>query len=494
MAWYPFKLIGKGFSYLLKDRVLISTTGADFAGSLDYGEYLNPWNKGLLLDGDDLRLSLKESMQNVCVIARIGAGKTSRYIVPNVLDKAKRNCSIVVNDPKGEVFDLTSGHMQQKGFKVVVIDPENLARSSHFNPLAEAKDNIELEQLAEILVRAGTGSNAGKDDFWVQGAIRFVSLFIKCLKIAAHSNPDYLNLHNLNYLFQNFGQDGKALEEFMQACTVDPENPDDETLWNEWQGLMTGNEEGIRSFVLNAITALTSLSNQNVARLTSKSDINLEQLKQEKTIIYFITPPQYSEYYRFLTSSFFRCVFNACMRNLPSKTDLPVYVLYDEFGHSTLPNFVSTANTIRGYGVSISVVLQSISQLDAQYGKDYALSILGGFNTYVTYSGADPNTSSFFESIIGKVRERHKKALDDPTGEYREYNLINAAEVRTIETHEALIVSSNRQPIKLRATPFFKNRRFRRLTQKPAHQGQAHPTAKQRLVTVKLKGITNDDY
>ncbi len=107
-------------------------------------------------------------------------------------------------------------------------------------------------------------------------------------------------------------------------------------------------------------------------------------------------------------SLFFRSVFNACMRDMPNKKTLPVYVLYDEFGHSTIPNFVSTANTIRGYKVSLSIILQSISQLDAKYGKDTASSIQGGFNSYLTYAGADPQTASFFERIIGKVKERQK--------------------------------------------------------------------------------------
>ncbi len=80
-------------------------------------------------------------------------------------------------------------------------------------------------------------------------------------------------------------------------------------------------------------------------------------------VVYFITPPQHQEYYSFLTSLFFRSVFNASMRRMPDKHTLPLYVLYDEFGHSTIPNFVSTANTIRGYKVRLSIVLQSIAQL-----------------------------------------------------------------------------------------------------------------------------------
>ena len=125
-------------------------------------------------------MSEQESFQNTCVIARVGAGKTTNYIVPNVLERASRRCSIVVNDPKGEVFELTSKHMESRGFKVIVIDPENLARSSRFNPLLEIGDDIELEQMAEIIVR--TANPNERDPYWNNGAIRFVSLFLKCLR------------------------------------------------------------------------------------------------------------------------------------------------------------------------------------------------------------------------------------------------------------------------------------------------------------------------
>jgi len=100
-----------------------------------------------LIDGKHGRLSERQSFQNVCVVARVGAGKTSRYIIPNVLDRAKWPCSIVVNDPKGEVFAETSGYMQARGFRVLTINPEDLDTSSRFNPLLEAKNDIELEQV-----------------------------------------------------------------------------------------------------------------------------------------------------------------------------------------------------------------------------------------------------------------------------------------------------------------------------------------------------------
>lgn len=482
---FPFKIMGISLKYLFMGKVINSKTGANFAKKSDYSKYLDANNTGLLLDGVNLKLSDKDSFQNVAVMARIGAGKTSRYIIPNVLAKAHTKCSLVVNDPKGEVFENTSAFMEQNGFKVIVIEPENLGRSSFFNPLTEAKDEIELEQIAEILVRCGSPASSGKDDFWLQGAIRFVSLFIKCLKNAGKENPAYFNLHNLYYLFQSFGEDGSNLDTFMSQYTINPDNPSDESLWNEYKGVLTGNKEGVQSFVLNAITSLKALSNQNIAKITSQSDIHLEDIKSTKTIIYLITPAQHAEYYSFFTSLFFRSVFNACMRKLPDRKTLPVYILYDEFGHSSIPNFVSTANTIRGYKVSLSIILQSISQLNARYGRDYANSIQGGFNTYITYSGADPETANFFEKIIGKVRERQRKEIDDTTDQYREYNLINSGEIRMIEQDQALIVSANRQAVKLTTTAYFKNWTFQRQARKGACKMQNN-TAHDSLEHVRL--------
>ena len=474
---FPFKLMWMGLVFLFKGKILRKEEGAEFSSRRGYSQYLNSRNKGLMLDGHNVKLSESESFQNVCCIARVGAGKTSRYIIPNVLEKARQKCSLVVNDPKGEVFEATSKYMQSRGFTVIVIDPEDLQKSSCFNPLTEAKTAIELEQIAEILVKSG-GSSSDKDSIWENGAVRFVSVFLQCLKNAEADNPNYNTLANLYYLFQNFGSDGSKLDSWMARYTIDPNDPSDKRLWNEWKGVLTGNEEGVQSFVLNAITALKALSNKNLALLTASSDFSLEEIRNKKTIIYVITPPQLMSYYAFLISLFFRSIFNACMQKLPNRRTLPVYVLYDEFGHSTIPNFVETANTIRAYKVSLSIVLQSISQLSSKYGKDNASSVLGGFATYLSYAGSDPDTSSFFERIIGKKRiTQLPDTLDFYNEHYREQNLINANEVRTMKDDEVLIVTKNRDPVLISSKGYYQIGRFKRMVKKGAYiNKKAAPT------------------
>lgn len=443
--------------------------------SAETGEMLSPRNSGLLLDGNRGKLSLRESFQNVCVIARVGAGKTSRYIIPNVLDKAKANCSIIVNDPKGEVFEETSGYMQARGYRVLVIDPENLERSSCFNPLLEAKTDIELEQVAEILVKAGSG-HSEKDTFWDNAAIRLVAVLLKLLQRAGYQDPSWFTLGNLYHLLQNFGVDGGPLDDFVVKWAYDPLNPQDSSLWEEWQGATTGSPNAVQSIAMTALTALKAFTNQNLVELTAESSFELESIRQQKTICYFIIPAQHAEYFGFWTSIFFRSVFNACMRRMPERHDLPVYVLYDEFGHSNIPSFVSVANTIRGYRVSLSIVLQSIAQLPARYGKDYALSIMGGFNTFLTYSGADQTTAEFFQAIGGKVVEEGKNRPEHIISQRREYNLLNADAVRRISNTQAVMVSTNKNPAVLETLPYFAHRRYARI---PKRFGAAHLGSRQ---------------
>jgi type IV secretory pathway TraG/TraD family ATPase VirD4 len=473
--WKLAKGIGSNAAYaLVFGRFLKKESGARLLNKSETSELLSPRNTGLLLDGADGRLSERESFQNVCVIARVGAGKTSRYIIPNVLDKAKRNVSIVVNDPKGEVFEATSGFMQANGYRVITLNPEDLERSSTFNPLLEAKNDIELEQVAEILVKAGSGSSP-KDAFWDNGAVRIVSVLLKLLQRAGGQNPGYFTLGNLYYLLQHFGTDGSPLDDFVIQWAYDPLNPNDSSLWDEWRGATTGNSNAVQSFVLTALTSLRAFTNQNMVRLTAESSFDLEGIRAKKTIIYFIIPAQHAEYYGFWTSVFFRSVFNACMRHMPTPATLPVYVLYDEFGHSTIPSFVSVANTIRGYRVSLSIVLQSLAQLSARYGHDYARSIQGGFNTYLAYSGSDPETARFFQEVAGKVIEVSRNKLEELKEQRQEYNLLNADAVRRIEDHQAVLVSANKNPAIIETLPYFQHGRYGKV---PKRFGMAHISGK----------------
>jgi len=76
-----FKGLGNALGYLIKGYALNRKEGASFLKENEYSHFLSKKGKGLVLNGLDLRLSEQESFQNVLMAARVGAGKTSKYII-----------------------------------------------------------------------------------------------------------------------------------------------------------------------------------------------------------------------------------------------------------------------------------------------------------------------------------------------------------------------------------------------------------------------------
>jgi type IV secretion system protein VirD4 len=463
-----FKKLGTALysisKFIIAGKVLNTKKGAKLLDNSETSNFLSSWNKGLLIDGKNKRLSIKESYQNVCFVARVGVGKTTKYIIPNVLDKAKQNCSLAIHDPKGEVRDLTSGYLKANGYNIVVYNVQNVTDSHCFNSCIEAKDEIELEQIAETIIWSGNSSD--KDSYWNNGATRILSVLIKCLSFG---DKKYLNLPNLYHLLQHFGAMGEGLEQWIAQNCWNPKHPNDSYILNDWKGCLTGNQEAIQSFVGICLTALKSMTNRDLKLFFSKSDYKLSRFRKEKTAIFFITPPEQQQYYSFVTSLFFRSIFNECMRKEHLKgNSLPVYCLYDEFGNSYIPDFVSIANTIRGYGVSLSLILQTISQLELRYGRGTAKSIQGAINTNICLSSCDIETANYFSDLSGRVRERQIRDFADTYSDYREYNLLNSNEIRTMDENLALVISKNRNPAHILIYPSYRVSKWKQAMKFPS--------------------------
>ncbi|MBR6376259.1 MAG: type IV secretory system conjugative DNA transfer family protein, partial [Oscillospiraceae bacterium] len=71
------------------------------------------------------------------VIGATGSGKTTTFINPMIQLIGTTNCgsSMIMTDPKGELFDLHSGYLKSRGYNVMVLDLRDTYSSSRWNPL-----------------------------------------------------------------------------------------------------------------------------------------------------------------------------------------------------------------------------------------------------------------------------------------------------------------------------------------------------------------------
>lgn len=414
-------------------------------------------NKGLLLDGKDKRLSGKESFNHLALISRTGGGKTTSYVIPNIFKLATEKNSMVITDISGELFEQTSGFLKSKGYKIYVLNPENLDESIGFNPLFYIKDSLDIDELVNVLIKSNKEitTPTGESEYWDNGAKLLISIFIKVL--LSKNDYRYINLSNVRHLINNFGTDGEALYPLIDKYA-------DDTTYNDFRGFIKMNPQTMLSILSTANVALSPIGiNENLAKLTANHTINFDKFREEKSVIYIKIPGQKQKQYRFLLNIFYSQFFSYMMDNLPTEKDLPIYCLLDEFGNMNLPNFDTTITTIRKYKISISIILQDTNQLEKTYGKANSETILnGGISSKLYYSGAGLPTTKILSEMLGEI----ENIKTDVNGNfyYKDEKVMKSSEIRTMADDEALFITANLIPAKLKIKPFYKDFIFKNHT------------------------------
>ncbi len=374
--------------------------------------FLKSSNKGLYLDGQNKRLSLKNSFKHMGIIAISGIGKTTAYIIPNILKLASNNSSMIITDLSGELYQTTSGYLKKRGYNIQILDPENSPESLAYNPLYYASDSSAIDLISETIIRS---SNLGE---------------IKA--------------------------DGRKLDKFIHTYA---------------------DEKTVLSYVTIANTSLNAIGiNDNLEQMTLNHSINFKRFRKEKTALYIKIPQQKQKQYSFLLNLFYKQFFDSMMDELPTKNDLPVFCLLDEFGNMNIPDFSTIVTTIRKYQVSISVVMQDFNQLESQYGQSEAKTIMGGgINGKIFFGGSSLEITDMLSKMIGEIDVHKMDILGNI--HFKKEAVISSSEIRTMQDDEALFIFANKLPVMLKTKPYFKNFTLNNYSKISPHtpKSQNHP-------------------
>lgn len=117
----------------------------------------------------------KISNRNVFVVGGPGSFKTQSYVLPNVVNN--RSTSIVVTDPKGEIYELTNEIKKAQGFKTVVINFKDFLLSSRYNPLLYIRKSNDTNKIANVIVSAK--NDPKRKDFWFNAQLNLLNTLIK---------------------------------------------------------------------------------------------------------------------------------------------------------------------------------------------------------------------------------------------------------------------------------------------------------------------------
>ena len=214
------------------------------------------------------------------------------------------------------------------------------------------------------------------------------------------------------------------------------------------------------SFFTSALTTLRLFTSKSIYGMTCKSDFNLKQAGEQKTVIYIILPDEKTTYYSlaslFVYQNYVSLVETADKRGGELKTRVN-YIL-DEFGNfTTIPSFGNMLTVAGGRKIRFNLFLQSFSQLENKYGREIAENIRDNCQTWIYLKTASNETAS----IISKKLGTYTTASYSRTSSYSKYqngnnsesinlisrNLLTEDEILRIERPYVLVIQTGLFPI-----------------------------------------------
>ena len=418
--------------------------------------------KGIILAENNYLPVDKRGNVNVLVVGGSGSGKSASYSIPNAYQLLG---SYVFTDPKGELYDRTAGYLKSKGYEIKVLNLVKPQYSDGYNPLMHISSEIDVDVIANTIVKGQKTGDGGSDPFWDDSAEMLLKALIYYLM--ATRPEEEQNLASCAELVRAANTNGGSnlLTELISKL------PYDHPARMNYKSIEIAPEKTYSSILSTLQSKLGKFDSKEIAELTSTDTIDFEEIGNKKTAVYVISSDTHTAYDFLLTIFFSQMIqqlYNYADDN-GGELKVPTYFILDEFANiGKIPDFDKKISTSRSRKISFSVILQNLDQLEAVYEKSYE-TIIGNCDTHVFLGSNSYKTVEYFSKALGeKTIERDSISINRDrqyfkTGQSTSDQVMARAlmtpdELRRMDNDLCIIFEKGIKPVKANKYYYFKHK------------------------------------
>ena len=302
---------------------------------------------------------------NMLVIGAPGTGKSWGFVRPMIFQCVKRRESMILTDPKAELYESTAGYLADRGYEVRVFNLLEMEHSDRWNCIGEADYDERLIPIIAATIINNTSSEKEAGDFWAKAELNLLTALLYYVQNDKDVSGNVLPLsqRRLGRILSLLTDNGLA--------TIDREIkllPAGHPAKGPY-GLFLQAKENIRSnIVIGLGNRLNVFQDKLVDALTADSTIDLT-LPGHRPCAYFCILSAQDHTYAFLSSLFFTMIFSRLEQYARRETEdgklpVPVNFVLDEFPSiGKLGDFKRSIAFTRGFCMNCIVIVQSIAQL-----------------------------------------------------------------------------------------------------------------------------------
>ena len=334
------------------------------------------------------------------------SGKSRTVVLQSIGLQGLSGESMIMNDPKGELFQYTYPFLQRLGYEVIAIDFKNPHKSHRYNFLQNVIDALKQNNLPKAIDYAWdiTTSLVGEpkgERIWSDGEASVIASAILSVVYDNMNKPQYQNLTNVYYFISEMCKVmGNDLPINKYLKSIDTQHPAKALL-----GISEVAPSKTRgSFFTAALTTLRLFTNPLIYSMTCTSDFSHTQTGSKRRAIFIILPDEKVTYYSLasllISQHYETLVLTADARGgrLLNRVNFNL----DEFGNFTvIPSFANKLTVGGGRGIRFNLFVQSLAQLDEKYGKEISKTIKGNCQTWIYLQADDIETLEELSKKLG---------------------------------------------------------------------------------------------
>ncbi len=410
------------------------------------------------IDGEVICVPLKTRFNgNLAVYGASGSKKTRAFCMNMILQSAARRSSLVICDPKSELYEKSSAYLRDQGYTVKVFNLVTPSASDSWNCLSEIEGQELMAQLFCDVIIKNTGSERG-DHFWDNAELNLLKALV--LYVERGYPPEKRNIGEVYQLLAMSSE--KELNAIFDVLDISHPAKAPYSIFKQ-------SSESVRGGVIIGLgSRLQVFQNKDIRNITGYDEIDLELPGKQPCAYYCITSDQDSTF-DFLSSLFLSFIFIKLVRyadqNCPGGAlPVPVHVLGEELcACGVIPDLSRKISVIRSRNISMSCVFQNLAGLQNRYPQNQWQEILGNCDITLFLGCTDALTAQFISdrtgeasiAVTSKAKQLGTWRISNYTPEYRETSgvgkrkLMTMDEVLRMDVDRALVILRGRNVLEV---------------------------------------------
>ena len=381
------------------------------------------------------------------VIGASGSGKSQCIVKPLVNLLAKKGESMIITDPKGELYTSAAHRLKDLGYNVIVLNFRDPLKGNAWNPLTLPYQYMKMgnmdkatELLDDVALNILYDPNNKGEPFWEKSAADFFSGL--ALGLFEDAKEEEININSISVMSTS-GEDRLGPSTYTKEYfTMKGEASSAYTFASNTINAPSDTKGGIMSTFRQKIRLFAS--RQNLSEMLGHSDFSILDIGKQKTAVFIVIHDEKTTYHALATifiKQAYETLIDVAQKNggkLPIRTNF----ILDEFANMPpLKDVDSMVTAARSRDMRFTFIIQNFAQLNDVYGKEVAEVIRGNCGNTIYLISSELAALEEISKMCGEVKSKEKdKTASTP--------LVTVSDLQKFKMGEALLIRMRKGPFK----------------------------------------------